>query len=224
MVKDMKSYDKLFITGCDKKTDWMLDWFLRKFRKHNPGGRAEILVCDFGMSEIAHDEFAIISDGILDMTKHKAKGWFKKPAAMQEASKIANYVCWIDTDCEVRGNLLPIFDNVEPNKLAMVEDVPWSKRRGEKWHNSGVVAFKDRPIILDEWVAAVEQFPRDGDQEVLHQLLRPGIRRLLHITDLPRKYNTLRLDLQDNTAPDNPVVMHWTGAKGKQHILKEVQK
>jgi len=49
-------------------------------------------------------------------------------------------------------------------------------------------------------------------------MLQDPMRRLIHITDLPRSYNTLRLDLQDLTAPKNIKVMHWTGQKGKEQI------
>ena len=44
------------------------------------------------------------------------------------------------------------------------------------------------------------------------------LRELTHINELPRIYNTLRLDLLDNTAPPNPKIIHWTGAKGKDKI------
>lgn len=189
---------KLFITGCDSNTSWMLPWFQENFYKHNSD--AQLFVYNF-------DAFA-----------PEQKGWFKKPAAMVDASKKAKYVCWIDTDCEVRGNIENIFDYVEPNKLAMVEDVPWTKRREEKWHNSGVVAFQDMPAILRKWKEHVSTTPIVGDQEVLHLLLRQGMMRLMHITDLPRKYNVLRLDLQDGSAPKDIKIMHWTGEKGKEHI------
>lgn len=38
---------KLFITGCDSNTQWMLKWFYENFKKHNPD--AELLIWDFGM-------------------------------------------------------------------------------------------------------------------------------------------------------------------------------
>ena len=38
-------------------------------------------------------------------------------------------------------NIDEIFDLLEPQKLSMVEDKPWSWRRGHVWHNSGVVGF-----------------------------------------------------------------------------------
>ena len=48
------------------------------------------------------------------------------------------------------------------------------------------------------------------------------MKRRIHITDLPRAYNTLRLDLIDNTAPPNIKMMHWTGAKGKEKIREQM--
>ena len=46
------------------------------------------------------------------------------------------------------------------------------------------------------------------------------LKELTHLVELPRIYNTLRLDLQDNTAPKNPKIVHWTGPKGKDQIRK----
>jgi hypothetical protein len=200
MVKLMSSSNTLFITGCDQSTRWMLPWFTQNFKIYNPD--SELKVYDF-------DTFA-----------PDLAGWFKKPTAMIDASKQSSNVCWIDTDCHVLSNLEDIFSFVEPNKIAMVEDVPWSRRRNEKWHNSGVVAFNRRPNILDAWEAAIKANPQVGDQEVLHEVVRGGLRRTIHITDLPREYNTLRLDLLDGTSPANPKIMHWTGKKGKDEIRK----
>jgi len=200
---------EVFITGCDYKTEWMLPWFFNNLRIHTT---KKILVFDFGMTEEMKRVFGSIDVPGID------KGWFKKPKAMIEASKLADKVCWLDTDCQVMNSVDDIFDHLEPNKLGMVEDVPWSTRRQEKWHNSGVVAFQQRPNILDEWAVAVQENPMVGDQEVLHELVKQGMRRMIHITDLPRKYNTLRLDLQDGTEPKDIAIMHWTGPKGKDKI------
>ena len=58
-----------------------------------------------------------------------------------------------------------------------------------------------------------------GDQEVLHYMLGGDpLRELTHINVMPKLYNTLRLDINDKTAPVNPKIMHWTGAKGKDKI------
>lgn len=210
----MKSFDKVFLTGCDSKTEWMLAWFLKNFNKHNT---TPIVFADFGVSEQGANHASSCAS-IIDMTGTGGQGWFKKPQAMIEASKIANKVCWIDTDCHVLSNISGVFDLIEPNKLAMVEDGPWSKRRQEVWHNTGVVAFQDRPPILDEWFKAVKANPVQGDQEVLHMILRKDLKRQINTTSLPPEYNWLRLMLQDGNDSKKKKVMHWTGAKGKEHI------
>lgn len=199
----------LFITGCDHNTQWQLPWFVENFKKHNPN--AELLIFDFGMNDAPFSNIT---------KKHTSqdKGWFKKPSAMMESALVADKVCWLDTDCEVRANIEDIFEYTEPNKLCMVEDVPWSTRRGETWHNSGVVAFERTPNILSAWATEVSYNPNVGDQEVLHSMLSDPLKRMIHIKDISREYNTLRIDLLDNTAPKNIKVMHWTGAKGNDHI------
>ena len=73
-------FSNLFITGCDNTTKWMLPWFQDNFYRHNPD--AHLKVYDF------------------DKFEPSMKGWFKKPAAMMDATKLANKVCWLDTDCE----------------------------------------------------------------------------------------------------------------------------
>lgn len=201
MVNPMNSSD-LFITGCDSNSMWQLEWFKEHFYKHNPS--AQLYVYDF-------DNFA-----------NDLSGWFKKPRAMVDASFRANRVCWLDTDMQIQDNIEDIFNYVEPNKLAMVEDQPWTMRRKEKWHNSGLVAFAGKPIILSEWAEAIDKNPSVGDQEVLHQILSEGMKRHIHITDVPKNYNTLRLDLLDNTAPNNIKIMHWTGRKGKDEIWRMI--
>ena len=211
-AKHMK-LSNLFISGCDSKTEWMLPWFLDTFRKHN---KTPIHVFDFGMTE---DMISRYPDVVLPLTGKKLSGWFNKPRAMFDALKIADKVCWLDTDCEVVESIDDIFDKFENNKLSMVEDKPWSKRRGETWHNSGVVGMQNPiPFILYEWVDRVSRYPNIGDQEVLHTLVRNGLNRLNYISDLPAEYNVLRLDYLDGTASKKPKINHWTGAKGKLHI------
>jgi len=206
---------KVFITGCDNNTKWMLEWFVKLFGEKNPN--STLIVYDFGMDGIPDLPPTIeVSDGVKGS---QDKGWFKKPAAMLHAAKAHEYVCWIDTDIEILESIEDVWDYVEPGKLAMCEDLPWSSRHNEKWHNSGLVAFKSTPQILNQWAAGVASNPVRGDQEVLHMMLSPDpMRKLIHICDIPRQYNVLRLDHLDNTVPENPKAFHWTGMKGKDHI------
>ena len=195
---------KLFITGCDENTRWMLPWFEKNFYKHNPD--ANLHVFDF------------------DKT---GRGWFNKPVVMRLAAEMAEKICWLDTDCEVRADITPIFDLIDSNKLTMVEDQPWTIRRSERWHNSGVVAFQNRPLVLDHWadeamMMVEDRGPMFGDQDILHGLVREGLKREIHIRTIPKQWNTLRLDLIDHTAPSNIKIMHWTGKMGKDEIRKQM--
>lgn len=204
---------KVFITGCDETTKWMLKWFVKQFKKKNPNSK--LIVYDFGMNKVPK----IPCEINYGVKGNQDRGWFKKPAAMLHAARNYEYVCWIDTDFEILESIEDVWDYVELNKLAMCEDLPWSTRNKEKWHNSGLVAFKSTPAILNMWAAGVASNPVRGDQEVLHMMLRSDpMRKLVHICDIPRQYNVLRLDHLDNTVPDNPKANHWTGEKGKDHI------
>jgi hypothetical protein len=100
----------------------------------------------------------------------------------------------------------------------MVEDKPWSSRQGTTWHNSGVVAFNGTPDILKTWKGGCVRTNERGDQEVLHKLLADPLTRLSNITTLPNRYNVLRLQHIDKTLPKSPLIHHWTGNKGKEHI------
>ena len=209
-------YSEVFLTGCDSNTEWMLPWFFENYSKHNT---TPIAVADFGMSEKGLEVAKSNSDLILDMTKFKGKGWFLKPMAMLAVP--SKKIVWIDTDIEVRGDLSDILKHIEPEKLSMVIDHPWTNRRGELWHNSGVVAFQNKPMILRQWYQEIQNNPQRGDQETLHAMLNP-ITKMSYIKDLPHKYNVLRLDLIDNRVPKDIAAMHWTGQKGKDEIRRQM--
>ena len=99
----------------------------------------------------------------------------------------------------------------------MVEDKPWTKRRNEVWHNSGIVGFIDKPVILTQWAQQVKAKPEVGDQEVLHSMLNP-ITKIGAINDLPNEYNVMRIQTELDIYNGKIKVMHWTGKKGKDKI------
>ena len=214
MVKHMASnkYDRAFLTGCDKNTEWMLEWFFNNYRQHNS---LPFIFANFGVSKEKLEWAKTKFHAILNMTGVKEKGWFKKPRSMlyEPAKKLV----WIDTDCEILSNIENIFDLLEPKKLAMVEDKPWSQRRGEIWHNSGVVGMVNKPIILHQWCQNVHDDPNVGDQEVLHSMLNP-ITKISYIKDLPNEYNVMRIQVELDNYKGNKKIIHWTGKKGKQRI------
>ena len=215
---------KLFMTGCDKNTEWMLPWFLKNYKKHvQMPSSIPLCVMDFGLTEKTKDwlQTQVYAVGNMSNIPNHIKGWFLKPMSMWKSP--ATSTCWIDTDFEIRGDISSVFDHIVPGKLGMVEDKPWSKRRGEKWHNSGIVAFTGKPKILAEWVNAVDRNPEVGDQEVLHGLLSP-LQKEIYIHDLPNKYNFLRIQLLDGESDKQALAIHWTGFKGKDHIRSLMRK
>jgi len=216
------SMREVFLTGCDTKTEWQLPWFINNFKKFAP--EQELVIADFGMSE---EMLSHISNFEVIPIISAEKGWFKKPRAMLETSLLYNVekVCWLDTDCEIAGRIDHIFDLSEPQKLGMVKDRPWTRRRNDlgNWYNSGVVLIEGTPNILKSWANECLANPVQGDQEVLYLMMGGDeIKKLSFINPLPHTYNTLRLDYIDNIAVENPRIIHHTGEKGNNTIRKQL--
>jgi hypothetical protein len=210
-MSNTKSYDRAFLTGADHNTEWMLPWFFENYKKYND---TPIVFADFGVIDL--DAIRPHVHAIMNLKNLKEQGWFKKPKAMMHCP--AKKTVWIDTDCQVKCDISDIFDLLVPGKLCMVEDKPWTARRGERWYNSGVVGFADKPRVLFEWAKRVQDNPEVGDQETLHAMLDP-IGQLTYIEPLPNEYNWLRLQIENDGQPaDEAKVVHWTGQKGKDRI------
>ena len=211
---------KYFLTGCDRNTEWQLPWFIRRFHANCD---EDLIIADFGMSYEMRRHAEQSCTHVLDCGRD---GWFTKVEAMQRIRReLQGGYCWLDTDCEILGDPSSIFQYVEPNKLTMVIDHPWTKRRGDKgvWYNSGVVAFEGSPPILDYWAAECKTGKHVGDQEALYSWFDGDImKKAIHISEAPHKYNVLRIDILDNAVPKNPVIMHWTGQKGNLEIKKKI--
>ena len=201
-----------FMTGADSKVEWMLPWFIENFKKYNS---SHLLIVDLGMSKEMASYASKHADTLADLTSNKGKGWFAKPISMMNTPFQKTF--WLDLDCEILGKIDDMFDLIEPDKLAMVVDRPWSKRFNTTMYNSGVVGFEKKPTILAKWAAGLNPSLHRGDQEGLHALL-DDLQRMIFINEIPHKYNTLRLDHLDGTAPKDILINHWTGTKGNQHI------
>lgn len=208
-----------FITGCDQKTEWMLAWFLTNFRKHNT---SPIFFCDFGVSPDVRKWAEKNFDHVYDINRFVNEGlsWSYKPQALITAPAV-NKV-WIDTDCDVLASIDDAFRYIEPNKLSMVVDRPWTKRRKKLWFNSGVVGVSMCPEILTRWAENCKKYQTIGDQEVLHVMLQDFLANEIYIKEMPNEYNWLRLQLKDGENSDKKRVMHWTGKAGKDVILSYI--
>lgn len=211
---------KQFITGCDRKTEWQLPWFLDNLLANTQWG---VTVFDFGMTPDMLKHINQIDRVTIEplINVFGETAWFLKPMAMVRSNSI--YTCWLDTDCEVLSNIDGIWDNIVSNKISMAVDRPWTERRPGTWHNSGVVAFYGCPQILQYWQQRCMETKQRGDQEVLQAMLgHDPLQQLSHIHILPPQYNWLRIDLQDGRDSEDKIVMHWTGLKGDQVIREKI--
>jgi len=206
-----KLYDKAFVTGCDSNNEWQLPWFFENYKKHND---TPLVFADFGVSDIEAVKPHV--HAVIDLTRIEEKGWFKKPKAIAHCP--AQQKVWLDTDCEIRGNIGGIFELLKPNMLNMVEDKPWAKRRGGVQYNSGVVGVVGNPMILNMWAQWIKEGDAVGDQETLTANLNP-ITSIKYINPLPNEYNWLRLQIENDNEPATDArVVHWTGQKGNDRI------
>ena len=211
----------IFLTGCDLHTEWQLPWFVTNFKEHTD---ASLVIADFGMSP----EMLDWAKQQTEVMPCQSNGWFTKVEAMIKMGKMFGneQFCWLDTDCQVMSDPSNISRYVQPEKLTMVIDHPWSSRRPHlgHWYNSGVVAFESTPNILSTWHQECLTGSHVGDQEALYSWLGGDFMKIAtYISEAPHRYNTLRLDLIDKTAPEKPTIMHWTGAKGNQEITRQMQ-
>lgn len=209
----MKSYDEAFVTGCDEKHEWMLEWFFKNYKQHIKN--VPLIFANFGLTAEGLKLVRENVHAVMNLKTFDEKGWFKKPMSMIKSP--SKKTIWIDLDCEIRDDISNLFGMLKPDMLNMVEDKPWTMRGKELWHNSGLVGFIDKPPILYQWAKAIREDPVQGDQEVLHLMLNP-ITKIKYINDIPNEYNVLRLQTETD-GYDGPIkVMHWTGAKGKDKI------
>lgn len=221
--------DKYFITGCDSNTEWQLPWFVGKYEKVC---NEKLIIADFGMTPEMREFAKEHSSYIMDVNSN---GWFSKVETMWRLRSTlgeTSYYCWVDTDCELKSDPSGIFNFVEENKLTVVVDHPWTQNGSPwtpqgncgPWYNTGVVAFKGHPMMLQNWYAEVrEEGKHRGDQEALYWLLNlDPMHRVVHISEAPHKYNVLRLDVDQFRSPSSPVIMHWTGKKGNAIIQEQI--
>ena len=223
----MSKFSNAFVTGCDHKTEWMLEWFMKNFRKHS---RMPIIFVDLGVSNEKKAWIKQNFEQYVDLSDKRNEydlGWFLKPRAMIETDHLAQTRVWIDTDVEVKGDPSSLFKLIPKESIAIAVDRPWSRRRNERWHNTGVFGVTGVPRILIDWeincrnkmkVPVNPNMPPIGDQDILHEMLQNDILRSISISELPNKFNVLRLQLIDQDIPDTVVMLHWTGAKGKEQI------
>ena len=140
----MKSYDKAFLTGCDKKTEWMLEWFVENYKKHNS---LPLIFANFGVSESKLEWCRENFHAVMNMSKIPERGWFKKPRSMLSCP--SKQTVWIDTDCEVLDNIekitgiKPTFEKFDLADKEKTDDF-FSRHQGIKGKGAGSIWSADR--------------------------------------------------------------------------------
>lgn len=208
----------IFITGADKKCEWMLPWWLGKFRKYNTLAHTPVIIADFGLSDKAKQW---CSNKGLEIQKITGKaGWYMKPSALRQIKPESKRV-WVDVDCEVVKDCTEIFEYIEKDKLTCSTD------RHHSWgckFQTGVVGVMGDPDILQKWEASCLN-PKGpygrGDQELLWELTtKIGDK---NIKELPEKFNWLRMSLLKGEDDKDKRIIHWTGEEGKKIIIKSIR-
>ena len=196
------------ITGCDLSTEWMLRWWYSHYAAHN---NYKVIFANFGMSNGAV-AWCKSHGLVVDLLYDCAKNWFKKPVAILNAP--FDRIVWIDTDCEIRGDIGQLFKYAQLGMYATHD--PFNKWcKGTNPVNTGVIAIKHGDPLVVRWAQACENAASRGDQEVLDAMLGPGERVRL----LPSEMHRLRLQ-----GDGEALIMHWTGPAGKSHIKRQCEK
>ncbi len=229
------------ITGCDRNQEWLLPWWYEQIREHHPD--LPIAFADMGISDTAKrwcsDRGILIPESQIDplspfpqeigwlyqKKKWKCKGCppipndisFRKPLIMQQSPFERSL--WLDLDCQVVGNLTPLFSmKLPPTKLAVrssaalfeMESIDECEKMNVASCNSGVILFEKESYLLHFWCHLVQQARNSFCVD--DQLLAFAIHKyLVPVGEFSLKNNWLsRWGLNKNA-----VIIHWAGAEEK---------
>lgn len=218
------------LVGCDCNQEWLLSWWWDHYAKHNS---YPVAFADFGMSpkalkwcrekgEILKLSFfplkKVPKEKKIQWEKRAGEGiWpfraalFKKPSAFLASPFPLS--CWIDLDCEIKGNLEPLFNFLVLADIAIArEPDPVQKQDREQGlnfpdestYNSGVVPFRQGSRVLKQWIDLCEQ------KNHLFLNDQSALSRAIYLTkppliELPQLYNW-KMDLGPNP---NALIHHY---------------
>lgn len=220
------------IVGSNQTLEWALPWWLKHYQEHNHHPVAFIdLGLSYEMKEWCKKNGHHIPLRVVDFADHIADGlrevwrkesgiqfeearnsWFKKPLALLKSP--FDRTIWIDVDCEVRGDLSPLFEFADGFAMAK-EQTPYEHLF--TMYNSGVIAYrKNHPLIHQwaEWCQNKNHLFR-GDQEAFSKMLDE---KKIEIAELPAIFNWSRMN-PDNS---NALIQHWHGNHGKFVIRSQL--
>lgn len=202
------AYDDCVLVGCDNNTSWMLNWWYNNYIKYNT---LPIMFADFGMYPPQRN-WCAERGTVFSVSGTFKCNWFKKPLAILACDY--KRILWIDSDCEVKGNVEPIIAYADqPPGFAGVLD-PYGYGAKDSI-NTGVLAIRHGIDLIPTWAERCSGLVKlRGDQEVLGEFITSS-----SVTLMPPEYNHLRLSMANN---DAAMILHWTGNAGKIHIRKMI--
>ncbi|MBS0624596.1 MAG: hypothetical protein JSS32_00925 [Verrucomicrobia bacterium] len=221
------------IVGSDQTQEWLLPWWWSHYSRSNsypvtfvdfgmtPGAREwckergeliRLLVADIFVASKEEIDPALIPawENIYGkkLWNSRSAYFFKPMACLQSRYRRA---IWIDLDCQILGNLAPLFPCCDRCGLTMTKEVGGT-------YTTGVIVFQHGLPIFEEWATQAlfrnREFP--GDQDLFTALL---LENKTPIEILPDPYNWSR------TFPENPnaLVLHYHGDVGKAYIAYRIK-
>ena len=100
-----KEMNKTFAVGTDRNHEDLLPWWYYNIKKYSP--KPHITIADLGMSPRMREWSQEHSDTFLEYDIDQGRAWFYKPQVMLDAPY--EYVCWVDSDCEVMKPIDDVF-------------------------------------------------------------------------------------------------------------------
>ena len=214
--------DRTFVVGADKNHEDLLPWWFENIKRHSP--KPDITIANLGLSSKMRKWAKDHSDTFLEYDVPTGRAWFYKPRVMIDAPY--EYVCWVDSDCEVMKPIDNVFDYPTTTKIALTLDIVrmgWigsapPSHKSPIWWATGVNCAKGKPAILNLWAMRCAKGADRGDQEVLVEMVKEDPTLNEYIVQLPLVYQWLRLSLSENYDSPQKKIVHWTGPHGKKHI------
>ena len=227
------------LIGSDAKTIWMLPWFLKRFRQHNP--KTTLIFAQFG--DLEESDWKLIKANVQHIIKRdelpeefSGKGWYLKPFAMQKALEQFDNILWLDIDIHVRAPIGFIFNSTK-KRIAMSPDpfMPnrWLKRpqryctpkrkfiytKSNYVYNTGLVLVRKGSMLLRQWCEELTINSGDyrGDEEAFAEIARTGHPQ---IHTFPKTVQWLRL--YPDRWKKGAILHHYTGIEGHEHIRDNI--
>jgi hypothetical protein len=218
------------LVGSDRNQEWLLPWWWDNYCRQN---NHPVAFADFGLSlkmkrwcsERGHLVslpyfFALDRGEVEPETAQKweekygerfwdfRSGWFNKPFACLRSP--FDKTIWIDLDCEVLGELQPLFQFCESS-----EEICIAKDQFTDSYNSGVFVFRKSSLLVREWAA--QTITRNGefrgDQDLLTALIRG---KSCSVSELPLIYNW-PVGMGESR---EVIICHWIGEFAKQVLFQ----